>query len=248
MMKSHKTTQYTIGGTVLIAGIYLLCLNIPRELFFRYADEGAFGEWAGAIGLLVGSLLFGYLFIVSKGEENRFLGRVTQRNIYFLLLALLLFVAFGEEISWGQRVFGLKVPQSLQQINAQKELNFHNLWIFQTYNPDGTQKGFWQRMINPNRLFSIFWFLFCLIVPILDHLSQKAHILFQKMGLPIGPVWIGLLFLANFLIFHSVIGGLDLETLDYLDEVKEAIMEILFAMVGVWFFIKRLSVANQIDR
>ena len=38
----------------------------------------------------------------------------------FLLLA-------GEEISWAQRIFDIETPSTLERINAQKELNLHNL-------------------------------------------------------------------------------------------------------------------------
>jgi hypothetical protein len=36
-------------------------------------------------------------------------------------------VAAGEEISWGQRVFGLETPAALSEANVQDETNLHNL-------------------------------------------------------------------------------------------------------------------------
>lgn len=44
-----------------------------------------------------------------------------------VLLCLVLFVMAGEELSWGQRIFGWSTPESYAKINAQSETNLHNL-------------------------------------------------------------------------------------------------------------------------
>jgi hypothetical protein len=38
------------------------------------------------------------------------------------------FISFGEEISWGQRIFGIETPAFIADANRQSELNFHNLY------------------------------------------------------------------------------------------------------------------------
>lgn len=43
------------------------------------------------------------------------------------LLALVLFVMAGEELSWGQRIFHWSTPEGYAKINAQSETNLHNL-------------------------------------------------------------------------------------------------------------------------
>jgi hypothetical protein len=45
------------------------------------------------------------------------------------LLALLFFFGAGEEISWGQRIFGVQSSEFFTQNNAQGETNLHNLVI-----------------------------------------------------------------------------------------------------------------------
>lgn len=45
----------------------------------------------------------------------------------YVLLTLVLFWAAGEEVSWGQRVFGLETPAWLHARNVQDELNLHNI-------------------------------------------------------------------------------------------------------------------------
>jgi hypothetical protein len=48
-------------------------------------------------------------------------------GIIFGFFALALFFVGAEEISWGQRIFGIHTPASYKQINVQHETNIHNL-------------------------------------------------------------------------------------------------------------------------
>ena len=54
-----------------------------------------------------------------------------QRNwlamILATLVAIVLFIMAGEELSWGQRIFGWATPDSLSGLNEQGEMNLHNL-------------------------------------------------------------------------------------------------------------------------
>jgi hypothetical protein len=45
----------------------------------------------------------------------------------FLLLAVGAFLIAGEEISWGQRIFGVETPEELQALNRQGEVGVHNI-------------------------------------------------------------------------------------------------------------------------
>lgn len=57
-------------------------------------------------------------------------------NIYgigYLTLFFALVFVCGEEISWGQRMFGIQSPGFFVEHNVQKEINLHNLYIF--HNP-----------------------------------------------------------------------------------------------------------------
>ena len=46
-----------------------------------------------------------------------------------LFYALLFFFAGGEEVSWGQRIFGWESSEFFVQNNKQLETNFHNLMV-----------------------------------------------------------------------------------------------------------------------
>ena len=48
---------------------------------------------------------------------------------YFALACCFFFIAM-EEISWGQRIFGIQTPEYLMEDNYQGEMNIHNLKFF----------------------------------------------------------------------------------------------------------------------
>jgi len=47
--------------------------------------------------------------------------------VFLCLLIFVLVVMIGEEVSWGQRIFGWETPSSYAEINMQGETNLHNL-------------------------------------------------------------------------------------------------------------------------
>ena len=56
-----------------------------------------------------------------------FTKKLKIQALLFLILSLGLFFIAGEEISWGQRIFHIATPDSVAQINLQKEITVHNL-------------------------------------------------------------------------------------------------------------------------
>ena len=88
-----------------------------------YLEEDGIIEWLTVFGLLAG-------FIVCL---SRFFRLLRVKNWWFLtvtlVLGLLLFLAAGEEISWGQRILGIKSSEYFLKNNAQGETNLHNLVV-----------------------------------------------------------------------------------------------------------------------
>lgn len=119
------------GLLIIAVGYLLLYTNLP--LFDSYTKEDHLVEWLTVMGLLMGS------FVCLRRALR--LGRSRGWMMFFtaLLLGLVLFLAAGEEISWGQRIFGIESPEYFKENNTQQETNFHNLvlggmrvnrWIF----------------------------------------------------------------------------------------------------------------------
>jgi hypothetical protein len=111
----------TLVLLMLIAGIILYYTNL--ETFLWYTEEDHLVEWLTVLGLLLG---FGVCI-------SRFFRLMKKRNWWFLLVTLLLgvmlFFAAGEEISWGQRILGIKSSEYFKEHNAQGETNLHNLVV-----------------------------------------------------------------------------------------------------------------------
>lgn len=48
--------------------------------------------------------------------------------LLYALLAVGIVFLIGEELSWGQRIFGWETSEALKAINKQKEMNIHNIY------------------------------------------------------------------------------------------------------------------------
>jgi hypothetical protein len=107
-------------------------------------------ELAGALSLLAASVACLVLWRHVRGDV-RWPG---LRRLSLLALAALFFFGFGEEISWGERIFGFAPPESLREANGQGESNLHNLEVF-------------SGSANPDALFQLFWLAMGVIVPVL---------------------------------------------------------------------------------
>jgi hypothetical protein len=110
---------------VLLIAILGAKLFLP-EIYGRYLEqEDAFSEYLQALNYLVAAFLSMFFSLVAKRNGLTFLG-----SLYLFLGLGLAFVSF-EEISWGQRLFGISTPEYFGENNVQGELTVHNLTAFQ---------------------------------------------------------------------------------------------------------------------
>ncbi|MCH7622651.1 MAG: hypothetical protein IIB46_01045 [Nitrospinae bacterium] len=158
-------------------------------------------ENLGAFFFLIASLLYFLSFWWSSGSGKETNHLHPKRNIFYLLLAVIFFTGFGEEISWGQRIFGWEAPPFIKEINRQKETNIHNLKIFNMKQPDKEYMAVLYLLLNVQTWFFLFWFSYCLILPLINQYSLRGNRFISRFGLPLPPLWIGILLLANFLIY-----------------------------------------------
>jgi hypothetical protein len=105
---------------VAIAVVVLAAIAI----FVEIKDFSRFDSWTREDGPVenlqaalyaVGSACF---FVVAFRD---------RRNAWAWLFALGLLFCAGEEISWGQRIFGFATPAELEGANIQHEANLHNV-------------------------------------------------------------------------------------------------------------------------
>jgi hypothetical protein len=55
------------------------------------------------------------------------------------------------------------------------------------------------------QLFNMFWLIFFVILPLIDKRSVTVRMVVDQVGLPRTPVWIGVLFLANYLTCYGMV-------------------------------------------
>ncbi len=99
----------------VLVGVYAT-LAVKFPIGYIWATyEDLFGEWC-QFWCFVLTLIFSVKIVISRHRPRWF----------FILLALSCFYVAMEEISWGQRIFGIQSPEYFKEKNLQGELNLHN--------------------------------------------------------------------------------------------------------------------------
>jgi hypothetical protein len=216
-----------LAGTALMAIAFGMLFVLSGPDVDWYVQEDSLVEWTGAIGLFVGSALFLASFIVARRRGAVEVG-LTRLGVWMLLvMSIGLFAGFGEEISWGQRVFGYGEPSVANSVNAQGEMNLHNLNVFQGGTIDG------------DRLFHVGYFVLFVFIPIGVWASRRLRARIEP-SFPIMPIWLAGLFLMAWVlseITNHVIGSHYPASATFplshsLSEVLESSVEVMTAIAG----------------
>jgi hypothetical protein len=113
--------------TIIFAAIYL----VNEPLYRRLISEDNIVEWFTFVFLWIAGILSLILWIKIKKAHN-------YHHWFFLVFSGFSLLAGLEEISWGQRVFGIESTQFFNEYNDQKETNLHNtfqgiLWGYSSF-------------------------------------------------------------------------------------------------------------------
>lgn len=124
--KKQITGIEIITGTALFIfiayGMYLRYFA-GSEAFLSYTREDGIVEYATVLFLFL-SCLVCIFRVIQYIKIKKPLWVIT-----WALLAFLFFFAAGDEISWGQRIFGIESGEFFKQHNKQAETNIHNLVV-----------------------------------------------------------------------------------------------------------------------
>jgi len=220
---------FTLAYPVLAMGNKVVAAMLPEDHYF---------ENVGAISLFVTSLLFFYGFGVARKSLDKSWPSLVKWLVY-LGLALLFFFGAGEEISWGQRIFGFKTPAPLAQVNKQDELNLHDLTVLED-----------SKFFTADRMFDVFWFLFGVLVPAIALLSP-AFKRFAGKFIPIVYWGLSIMFLYNYLwaklakiLFTTAYTFDKISLTQAVQEIKESNYAVIFILVA-WFAIWDLNKSKE---
>lgn len=120
-LKATNTTYFQTFINIVIAFLIVISIifvfNNHPVLFSYLVTESQFVELFTSLSYFVSSLIFIYMLITTKDIGLR---------IIYLILFLISFFIFGEEISWGQMLVWFSTPEIFSNLNYQNETNLHN--------------------------------------------------------------------------------------------------------------------------
>ena len=162
-------------------GIYA-ALFAPDQLRFYLLEMGPL-ECAGALFSALAAVTFFYTFLVDKRANS-----ITLRSLWLLGLALGSLFLAGEELSWGEHLFGFAGPEAIKAINAQSEFNTHNLAFINEYS----------HIIGLTLLFSYF-----VVLPLLVESLKSVRAVVQYLSLPVPSLKLTLLYIVAVFFFRA---------------------------------------------
>lgn len=232
------TKKHYLSGIILLAFIllsYLFICNLDEEKALRLSVEDGIIEYLSGIFFFIAAIIsFYHFFVVSSLDRIYFLH--ARRNYLILLLGLFFLFCAGEEISWGQRILGLETPEYMIRENAQKEFNFHNLYMFQGTDKDLNLKTGIRYWFTGHKIFAYFWITFCILIPFASAVFARLRQLLKKIYFPVMPVWLGVLFLVNHFASKACEGMHVFSWPTPIVETKETLFALLFLISAICFY------------
>jgi hypothetical protein len=229
----------------LISTLGYTLIFLPEESFLWLAKEDGILEWTGTLFFLATAVLLFVLFFRNNSfankEDANFYNTYGKR-IWFLLLGLLFVFLFGEEISWGQRIFDLETLERFSDINMQHENNFHNLDFMHLFDEDGHRKTGLALLLTAKRIFIYIFILYLFILPLCVNYIPAIATLAKRYYLPVPKIELGYMFLANVALYSifKPFGSHELLVGRALSEVQEMNFAlVLFFIPFVWYGSRR---------
>lgn len=119
LRKNFKILLFLSPAIVFL--YFLMVRLLPNDIFMEMVKEDRLVENSQFFVLFFSAILSGATAKILL-NKNRALAA-----FYIIATLGLIFIA-GDEISWGQRLFGVETPQNISQVNSQQETNIHNLY------------------------------------------------------------------------------------------------------------------------
>lgn len=115
-IKPHQVTVAVIF-LLIVGGYLVMAMRFPIAYIWA-TYEDSFGEWGQFYFFATAFILSVWLAAVRSSHR-----------LFFAILAIACFYVTMEEISWGQRVFGIRSSDFFKKYNLQGETNLHNMLV-----------------------------------------------------------------------------------------------------------------------
>ncbi|WP_140936827.1 hypothetical protein [Sphingobacterium lumbrici] len=166
----------TLGSILISYYYYFTDLPVFSELV---EEDGVFENLTSLFLFLTAVFL---ILIFAKFQSNH---KLNWKIGLAIMIVGLIFGA-GEEISWGQRIFGVESSDFFKQNNAQGETNLHNMVV------GGTKIN----KIIFSYAFSVIFGIYFIILPILYRRNDNIRRLVNQFGIPVATNFQSILFLV----------------------------------------------------
>ena len=182
-MLSKINFLHSIFSFIIVSTVFLFYYS--NSLYNLFVEEDGIIEYSTAIFLLSVSI-----YLINKLLKT--VKVISTKNIGIVLFSIIFFFGFGEEISWGQRIFNIETPQFFVENNLQSETNIHNLMI------GGVKLN---KLIFTNTLFFIFSFYF-LAIPYLYAKRNSVKSIINKFSIVIPKYSQSIIFICSSIIIY----------------------------------------------
>ena len=119
---SERTALYVVLVPIVVCFSGAATALLGKGAYKWFVTEDGFAE---NLQVLFWTLSFVFcLFVAKRAWRNN--DRLVA--VLYIILTFGLFFLIGEELSWGQRMFGWETPASMGEINKQNETNLHNIY------------------------------------------------------------------------------------------------------------------------
>ena len=182
-MHSKINFLHSIFSFIIVSTVFLFYYS--RSVYNLFVEEDGIIEYSTAVLLLSVSIYF-INKLLKKSKV------ISSKNIGIILFSIIFFFGFGEEISWGQRIFNVETPLFFSENNLQSETNIHNLMI------GGVKLN---KLIFTNGLFFIFLFYF-LAGPYLYTKSNNVKSIINRFSIVIPKYSQSIIFICSTIIIY----------------------------------------------
>ena len=237
---SRVILSISLKNLLCVASLYcVLCYSIflfDKDTIWYLGTEDGVIEYLGALFFFITSILCFVLFRRSDKVNTSFPIIKANSNVFYLIIGIMFLFAAGEEISWGQRIFDIPVPDGYKALNVQKELSIHNLNIFQKSMSDGSIM---------NQLFVAFSLGYCFFIPFLNKFFSVFRRFRERIAIPLVPMSIGTFFLVTYLVYKVFKWYiLDPKFGWPLSEIKESVWAFLFLVIAIHWMVDRKALVT----
>ncbi len=215
---------------VLIVATYSIFIFCDHQFIEYIGSEDAPIETTGAIAFLVAAGLLFCAYLYSSGQGGTLGKSTTKRNAFYFVLAISFLICLGEEISWGQRLFGWDTPDAWSRVNSQQETNLHNLRFFQG-STSRNHEAF--SLLHHNTLFAACVLALCVVIPLMNRLWGRASCFLRRIRFPVTQLWIGGLVILNYVLFKITVRLSPPVCYDCAQELKESLYSVLLALFAL---------------